>query len=317
MTDGTSARFRATLHRMTLGRPRHPGFPARPLLRPGVLVCRRGDGALQIGLDPGLALVAPDTPDTRRLLDGLREGRAPGPPDSLSPGAARLAADLLGQGLVIDGDTWFATLGSVPEEHATSVAATYADAGLEADTVLRRRAEVGVRVDASGLAGAADRLRSLLSLAGVAEGDDLVVVVRGTEPDRAEVDEWVRRDLPHVFLTGCEGRLRIGPFVVPGHTACLRCIDAHHTERDPRRSLVVQQYAARAGLPGDLPEPVHADLLDVAVGWLARDVTRWADRERPVTWSTTVDVDTTLTLPRTPWPRHAGCGCSWGQSLAV
>ena len=36
----------------------------------------------------------------------------------------------------------------------------------------------------------------------------------------------------------------IGPFVVPGETACLRCVDAHCTDADPSWPLLVRQYAA-------------------------------------------------------------------------
>jgi hypothetical protein len=92
----------------------------------------------------------------------------------------------------------------------------------------------------------------------------------------------------------------------------VRCVDAHHTEVDPRRSLVLQQYA-EAGRPRvGFPDPVAHDLLDLALAWAVRDLVGWIDGRRPRSWSATLQVDPGLELPVTPWPAHPGCGCSWG-----
>lgn len=297
--------------------PGFPGFPRRPLLRPGALVTRRNDRELQVGLQT--PLVVPDRPDVRAVLDGLRLGVAPSAASDLSPIAAQVCTGLLERGLVVDGDAWLAALDpGAPEAVRAGLTSVVADLGADAGRVLARRAGLAVLVD-DDLPTAGDRLRHHLAAAGLGtardDGADLVVLLRGTEPDRDEVDHWVRSDVPHVFLACVEGTLRLGPFVHPARTACLRCLDAHHTERDPRRSLVVQQYAEHRARPGDLPAPVPADLLDLATGYLARDITRWADGLRPTTWSTTVRVDGSLDLPRTSWSRHPGCGCAWDQAL--
>jgi bacteriocin biosynthesis cyclodehydratase domain-containing protein len=296
----------------------HPGFPARPLLRPGVRVCRRADGVLQIGLDRSLAVVAADTVEVNEVLDGLRSGTPPASPRQLSAAAARLCADLLDRNLVVDGDLWLATIGSATSDRVRAgLTSVVADAGLDAQRVLERRRRTGVSVEGVGLAEAVARAGVLLESSGIGTGRDVVLMICGTDPDRSLVDDWTREDLPHLFLTATEGVLRVGPFVVPGRTACLRCIDAHHTEHDPRRALVLQQYA-EATLPRDgLPEPVPADLLDLALGYAVRDLVSWVDGLRPATWSATVRIDGGLELARTPWPRHPGCGCSWGQQLAM
>jgi bacteriocin biosynthesis cyclodehydratase domain-containing protein len=296
----------------------HPGFPSRPLLRPGVRVCRRADGVLQIGLDNALAVVATDSPEVNQVLDGLRCGIPPGAPRDLSPTVARLCSDLLDHSLVVDGDLWLGTIGSAATDRARAgLTAVVAEAGLDARRVLERRRRTGVAVEAVGLPGAASRARELLDASGVGTGGEVVLMLCGTEPDRSLVDRWIREDLPHLFLTATEGVLRVGPFVVPGRTACLRCIDAHHTEHDPRRALVLQQYAEATQPRDGLPEPVPADLLDLALGYAVRDLLNWIDGLRPVTWSATVRVDARLELARTPWPRHPGCGCSWGRQLAM
>jgi bacteriocin biosynthesis cyclodehydratase domain-containing protein len=297
---------------------RHPGFPARPLLRPGVRVCRRADGVLQIGLDRSLAVVAADSAEVHEVLDGLRSGVPPASPPELSASVARLCADLLDRSLVVDGDLWLDAIGSADTDLARAgLSAAIAESGLEARRVLDRRRSVGVAVEGSGLSGAADRARDLLASSGTGTGRDVVLLISSADPDRSLVDDWVRADLPHVFLTATEGVLRVGPFVVPGRTACLRCIDAHHTEHDPRRALVLQQYAEATQPRDGLPEPVPADLLDIAVGYVVRDLVNWIDGHRPATWSATVRIDGRLELARTPWPRHPGCGCSWSQALAM
>ena len=297
---------------------RHPGFPARPLLRPGVRVCRRADGVLQIGLDRSLAVVAADTAEVHAVLDGLRNGVPPAAPPELSASVARLCADLLDRSLVVDGDLWLDAIGSASTDLARAgLSAAIAESGLEARRVLDRRRGVGVAVEGEGLPEAVGRARELLAGSGTGSGRDVVLLIGGADPDRSLVDDWVRADLPHLFLTATEGVVRVGPFVVPGRTACLRCIDAHHTEHDPRRALVLQQYAEATQPRDGLPEPVPADLLDVAVGYAVRDLVNWIDGLRPATWSATVRIDGRLELARTPWPRHPGCGCSWGQALAM
>lgn len=300
---------------------RHPGFPAHPMLRPGVHVCRRSHDELQVGLSPDLAVVLPDLPDVRAVLAGLQEGRPPGPPATLSPIVLLTCERLLAQGLVVDSDLWCSQLGGTDEERSEARTSVVAEHGLRAAETLERRASTTVALDCSGLTRAASRLEALLTMAGLRVGSpaaaDLLLVVRRGEPDRADLDPLLRRDQPHALLTVSEGRVRVGPFVHPGVTACVRCIDAHRHESDPRHGVVAQQYAD-AGPSGTcgLPAPVPADLVDLAVGLLARDISRWADGDQPRTWSSTIDVDPRLRLSRTLWRRHPGCGCSWAGTVA-
>ncbi len=104
--------------------------------------------------------------------------------------------------------------------------------------------------------------------------------------------------------------MRQGPFVVPGVTACVRCLDAHRSEHDPRRATVLEQCARDGEDAGD---PALAALgLAAAVA----DVVGFVDGDRPATWSATVDLGAAQPVVR-PWPRHPHCGCAWDALSAT
>ena len=302
---------------------RHPGFPARPLLRPGVRICRRRDGYLQVGLASHLTVVAPDTREVRALLADLCSGVPPGPVGALASPLLRLCTDLLDKALILDADVVLPVLGSVRGSRAReSLSALLSDCGTNASTILDQRRRARVRVAHQDIATAGHRLTDLLRAGGVDTDTsdrppDVAVLVSRGESDRILLDDWNRNDLPHLVISTSEGVVRLGPFVVPGQTACLRCIDAHHTDHDPRRSLVLAQYAA-AGAPRDgLPEPIHHDLLEMSLIWGVRDLLAWVDGRRPTSWSSTTVFDPDLDLTRTLWPQHPGCGCAWGVQHAA
>ena len=138
------------------------------------------------------------------------------------------------------------------------------------------------------------------------------LVVHEGQPSRADLDLLVRDDLPHLLVTASEGRIEVGPFVVPGRTACLRCVDAHRAVADPRRSLVLEQVARAAGAGAVAPcDPL---LWAWALGWAARDLARFAEGDRPSTWSTSFVLDARSAPREQVWSRHPYCGCAWQQA---
>jgi bacteriocin biosynthesis cyclodehydratase domain-containing protein len=157
------------------------------------------------------------------------------------------------------------------------------------DPVIRACAAAGVRV------------------ADVASAATLVVTLG--EPRRRTSDRLVRDDVAHLWLTVLPAAARIGPFVEPGRSACLRCVDAHLGERDARRATVLHQL-------DDLPVAPHAvwdpSLLDLGVAWAVRDVVRRLDGEPPALRSASVTVTADLEVTRRDWLRHPHCGCAWG-----
>jgi hypothetical protein len=137
-------------------------------------------------------------------------------------------------------------------------------------------------------------------------GAELVLHVTDLPDDCRSADRWVVDSRPHLTVVAAPEAVRIGPFVVPGVTACLRCV------RAGRRAM-----AGSGGPDAPLsPGPgVDAGLLALAVGWAARDVATWLAGGTPSTWSTTVTVGLDLVPAARAWLRHPHCGCAWGEAV--
>ncbi len=135
------------------------------------------------------------------------------------------------------------------------------------------------------------------------------LVVTLGEPRRRVSDRLVRDDVPHLWLAVLPTSVRIGPFVEPGRTACLRCVDARLGERDARRATVLHQLDELPVAPYAVWEPC---LLDLGVAWAVRDTVRRLDGEPPALRSATVTVTAELEVTRRDWLRHPHCGCAWG-----
>jgi hypothetical protein len=269
-------------------------------LRPGFPVLRRDEGSLQVGTRRPWAARLPDRPSVRRLLDDLAGGREPGALD----GDARLALDrLLSAGLVVL---------QAPDDAENPSAA---DLLLFGDDARRRRE--ARRTTAIGVVaepGAATGLTELLETAGLTVDEDAAVVwlvVAAGPARRGQVDPLAQAGVPHLVVEGVGPRRRVGPFVVPGRTACVRCVDAHESEADPRLPFLVDQAAH----PDTATPPVDPLLSRIALAWAARDLARYVEGDEPSTWSTTVDIDATEAPTITRWLRHPECGCAWDTML--
>jgi bacteriocin biosynthesis cyclodehydratase domain-containing protein len=281
----------------------------RPVLAPGLRVRRRSRTALQIGLGPEHRLFVPDTEPVRRTLGHLTRGEAV-PEDAETRAALDLLAPVLvdGAGLLVP----YAAAGDV------AAAALRDPAGYPARLEARRHARVVV----SGSLGEGADPGPLLTAAGVQvlrgptgglSAPSLVLALSVGEPDREAFDPLLRDGVAHLAVRIVEGAAVVGPFVEPGRTACLRCLDAHQALDDPWVPVLVDRHA----LVGDdrrdgVAEPVDTALASLAVAWAVRDLVSHVDGERPSTWSTTVRLAPALaSVSRTEWLRHPACGCSW------
>jgi hypothetical protein len=250
---------------------------ARPTLRSGLQVCRRDDHHLQIGLDDPDRLVLPDLPGLQAALEGR------GVP--VDAGSQAVLDRLVSDGWVLDEDEQ-ARLRREATARRPPVALTVDP--LLGDVVARACSSAGLRV--------ADRspVRLLVALG---------------EPRRRVADALMRDDVPHLWVTVHSRRVRLGPFVEPGRSACLRCVDAHLGDRDPRRGTVLHQLEERTPATYHAPDP---SLLALAAAWAVRDVVRRLDGEVPSLRSADVTVTDELDVTRREWLRHPHCGCAWG-----
>ncbi len=284
-----------------------------PLLAPGTHLLRRGPQEVQVGLDPDSAVVLPSPAALDGAFPGLvraglaladdRPLRTALPPHDADDPWPRHAAAALAR----------RHGGALPDacdsrDHHV-VAVTHTGHPLAG----RLGAELGELCRRSGL-----RLRGRLRPGPMPRGARRPATVHALvavgEPRRELLDDWVRRQEPHLVVRLVEGRAVVGPFVVPGSTACLRCLDAYRTEQDPAWPLLVEQHAraSRSDRPDGIPEPVDAALAAVALGWAARDLASHAEGATPGSWSSTVTFGPQLgTVEPVRWPAHPHCGCCW------
>jgi hypothetical protein len=255
------------------------------LLRPGVRLARRDAAHLQLGTDPPLAAVLPDSRAVRLLLVELAHGS---PLTTLDASTAPVLDALVTADLVVAAD----------------------------DTAARVAHRAGCRVEVDAPDGVLPALLRLIGESGLrlarSPGQASVALVWSEgEPPRGRLDDWMRSGTPHLVVREGPGGPVLGPYVVPGVTACLRCVDAHLGEHDPRRALVVEQVATTPPLRPFEPDPV---LRTLALAWAVRDLAAGAERGGPATWSATVALGT-LPPTVTTYRRHLHCGCAWAEDL--
>jgi hypothetical protein len=152
-------------------------------------------------------------------------------------------------------------------------------------------------------------------------GFDLVVLAPPAALDPGVPAEMMRRDIPHLLASVRETTGVVGPLVVPGATACLRCLDLHRADRDPAWPLIAAQLATHG--PGTPACDVVLATVVAGVAALqvlgALDGADPADRWAPSgAWTElpTHNGTVELALPdwrlrRRAWSPHPHCGCHW------
>jgi len=132
---------------------------------------------------------------------------------------------------------------------------------------------------------------------------------------RRELPDLFRREgVPHLAAAASEAIGVVGPLVLPGGTACLRCLDLTRAERDPAWPLILAQLTG-----GGADPPACDTVLAVAVAAQAA-AQAMAFIDRPVSPSAVTNGTLELVLPdwrwrRRTWMPHDRCGCGRRSTL--
>ncbi len=264
---------------------------SRPHLAPGLRVVRRGRDHLQVGLYDGRRVLLPRTEGVTHAIAMLLE-RGVLTTDADPAGAAAL--DELDRNGCL---AWErpARIG----RRAVAVLGQFEIPGLP---------DVGELLATADVAITSSTFRA-----------DVVLVLSPGEIDRDRLDPLIRSRASHLVVRMVDGGAVLGPFVVPGVTACLRCIDAHQSVLDPDHVAVTARYvrATECARPDGVPD-LDPALTSVALSWAVRDVVAHLDGREPSTWSRTVQLAAEpVQRSEHAWLRHPRCGCSWPtQDLA-
>lgn len=271
-------------------------------LAPGLRVVGRGLHHLQVGLYDGRRVLLPRTAESEQTIACLL-GQAPLHDDP----ATAAVLDLLDRHRCLSGAADPSVRsGADPGAAGATVAllGRFRGLGLPDAPALLRAAGVTV-VDGSAPASSA------------CPPVDVALVLSTGELAREVLDPLVRARTSHLVVRLVDGAAVLGPFVVPGETACLRCIDAHESVRDPDHVAVTTRYvhATSRPRPDGVPDTDPA-LASVALAWGVRDVLAHLDGRGPSTWSRTISLGTDPGERRErAWLRHSQCGCSWPLDL--
>lgn len=295
----------------------------RPVLRPGLRLLRDLSGRMAV-VDRERVYRLDDV--TARLLDRL---------DGLADQAAALGEDpdvatltawsrLREGGVVVDVDAPArlvrgveAPPGADPLREAAALVAEGPDTA-QARWLARRRAAVAV----TGRGAAAAGLTALLRQAGVGTLDtgarcaeaDLAVLTHDHEPPTDMVERLMRDDRPHLpaGTRGTDGV--VGPFVLPGTTPCLRCVDLTRCQTDPGWAAVRDQLSS-PDRTTHLSTAASGVAIHAVAALAAAEVLARIEGRVPATVGATATISAQDPLPTLRrWPTQPACGCTWQTS---
>lgn len=136
---------------------------------------------------------------------------------------------------------------------------------------------------------------------------DLTIVASDhLECDRVVADGLLRADQPHLFVRAAGGGVVVGPFVVPGRTACLHCTDLARRDADAAWPVLLSQLA-RTRTRVSPAQVAWAGAVTVA------QALAYLSGAEPETVGATIELSAVDHLTRwRSWGMHPACGCGWG-----
>ncbi|MFH9724065.1 ThiF family adenylyltransferase [Streptomyces sp. NPDC017254] len=283
-------------------------------------------GSADAGLDPlradlaSLSVVHPGPDRAVRTLAARRslrvQVRGAGRVGTMV--AALLAAAGVGGVEVVDSgrvEPWETAPGGLPAEAVGERRATAARR-----LVGRWRGSRGGRSDGSpsggpGGSGASGERRGGRSGAGEDVGGvglSLVVVtprdgLGAYVPDPLPAERWIATGTPHLYAGVLEATGTVGPLVLPGGTACARCLQEDRIDREPVWPRLLAQW--RSGAPHPLPA-CDLGLATAVAGLAAAHALAFLDGDLPASTGTRWEAS----LPLLEWRAerlrpHAACPC--------
>ncbi|MDM7854185.1 thiamine biosynthesis protein ThiF [Cellulomonas alba] len=174
--------------------------------------------------------------------------------------------------------------------------------------------DVGAPRDVVG----ARRLRDVAPEVALTGGaPDVLVVVDTDVADPEQGPRLVAAGVVHLSVVEREGDVLVGPLVVPGDGACLRCLDLHRADADPQWSDVAPQLGTQVGAAAGVAPPTGfaaGSVLAVAAvsaGLAAAAVLAHLDGGRSPLRGVTYEVVAPYALPlRREWAAHPSWGCA-------
>jgi hypothetical protein len=161
---------------------------------------------------------------------------------------------------------------------------------------------------AAGVARAVHRVAPEVCTANDARRLPDVAVITG-QPDPVLLTALVRDRVPHLVVQADEAIGVVGPLVMPGHSACVRCVDLSKAARDPAWPTILAQ-ACGAEAPA-ATQACGTVLAAGAAALAAAQALTLIDRVgAPAAANGTLEV----VLPewqwqRRGWPPHPACTC--------
>ncbi|WP_017239988.1 ThiF family adenylyltransferase [Streptomyces sp. SS] len=142
-----------------------------------------------------------------------------------------------------------------------------------------------------------------LSLVVVTPRDGLGAYV----PDPLPAEQWISTGTPHLYAGVLEATGTVGPLVLPGGTACARCLQEERTDREPVWPRLLAQW--RSGAPHPLPA-CDLGLATAVAGLAAAHALAFLDGDLPASTGTRWETS----LPLLGWRAerlhpHPACPC--------
>lgn len=286
-------------------------------LKRGVVVLHRGPGVSQVGLARPVVLTGLSARQ-QQALASLEGGRTV-PVGSGANGSLRLD-DLAQKGHLEAAD-------AAVEPEPAQLAVGIHGAGAIGLAAARSLARHGHRVEfedtapasaespgvfSSPLPGqtcAGAAVRELLASvplaqarAGLSQPEAVIAVSMGA-PDPLAWLPLLRADIPHVLVTTDEAGVDVGPLVLPGRSACARCVALDRTATDPQWPMLVLQCgpSRRPVVEPHVAETAGAMAAAMVLAWAA-EADSWAVN---AVWRVEPLRPASV---RPAWP-HPECGC--------